>query len=68
MKQKEKINYAKSTVQELRKEIGDTEGTLKKMLVDRYVKETKNPRIRKVMKKKIAVLKTMIQQKQLVEK
>ena len=68
MKQKDKQNYSKTGIQELKKEIESLEDTLKKLRIDRYVKQMKNSREGKMIRKKIAVLKTFIQQKQLIVK
>jgi len=66
MKYKEKQNFIKTSIQELTKEVISLEEKLKKMKVDRHVKQMKNSREGRTMRKKIAILKTFIKQKQLV--
>ena len=66
MKYKEKQNFVKTNVLELVKEVESLEEKLKKLKVERHVKQMKNSREGRTIQKKIAVLKTFIQQKQLI--
>ena len=66
MKYKEKQNFIKTSIQELTKEVVSLEEKLKKLKIDRHVKQMKNSREGRTIRKKIAVLKTFIKQKQLV--
>jgi ribosomal protein L29 len=66
MKYKEKQNFVKTNVLELVKEVESLEEKLKKIKVERHVKQMKNSREGRIIQKKIAVLKTFIQQKQLI--
>ena len=66
MKYKEKQNFIKTNVLELVKEVDSLEEKLKKLKVERHVKQMKNSREGRTIQKKIAVLKTFIQQKQLI--
>jgi len=65
MKYKDKQNYSKTNIQELIKEVLGLEEKVKKLKLDRYVKQVKNSREGRNMQRKIAVLKTYIKQKQL---
>ena len=65
MKYKEKQNFIKTPVQELAKEVSLLEEKLKKIKVERYVKQMKNSREGRTIQKRIAVLKTFINQKQI---
>jgi ribosomal protein L29 len=65
MKYKEKQNYNKTSIPELVKEVENLQGKLKKLTVDRHVKQLKNSREGRGMKKRIAVFKTFIKEKQL---
>lgn len=62
MKTKEKQTLRKTPVSELVGQVGELEKTLRKMNVDRYTKETKNSRERKLIRKKIAVMKTFVKE------
>jgi ribosomal protein L29 len=63
MKYKEKQNYSKSTLQELTKEVESLESTLKKINIERYVKQIKNSREVRIIRQKIAIIKTYMTQK-----
>lgn len=66
MKYKEKQNMRKTDIRDLLKEVERLEETLKKIRLDRYVKQMKNSREGKNIRKRIAVLLTYIKEKQLV--
>jgi len=65
MKYKEKQNFIKTNVLELVKEVDSLEEKLKKLKVERHVKQMKNSREGRTIQKRIAVLKTFINQKQI---
>lgn len=65
MKYKDKQNAQKTTAQDLIKEVAGLEDKLKKIRVDRHVKQIKNSREGKNIRKKIAILLTYIKEKQL---
>lgn len=65
MKQKEKQTIRNMKVAELRQEVIATEKQWKKWRIDRYVKEMKNSRQAKQMRKKIAYLLTCIREQEL---
>jgi ribosomal protein L29 len=65
MKFKEKQNFIKTNAQELAKEVSLLEEKLKKLKVERHVKQMKNSREGRTIQKRIAVLKTFIHQKQI---
>jgi ribosomal protein L29 len=66
MKYKEKQNLKKTTAQDLLSEVRGLEEKLKKIRVDRHVKQMKNLREGKNIRKRIAVLLTLIKEKQLI--
>ena len=65
MKYKEKQNVVKTNIQELVKEVVVLQEKLKKLKIDRHVKQMKNSREGREIQKRIAILKTFIQEKQL---
>lgn len=65
MKKKERVAYLNSTMEELHKHLTNTESALVHWSIDRHTKQMKNSREKSNMKKKIAVLKTFIRQKEL---
>ena len=67
MKQKEKHNAKQSRTQELIKEVEGLTEKLKKFQLDRHVKQVKNSREGKNIRKRIAVLLTFIKEKRLAE-
>ncbi len=52
--------------EELVKELGALEITLRSLRLDRYTKQTKNTREGRQLRKKIAVIQTFMRQKELV--
>jgi len=67
MKYKEKQSVKKTTVQELLKEIEELEKKLRKLNVDRHVKEMKNTREGRNIRKRIAIVATFLKEKQFIK-
>jgi len=66
MKKKEKTSLSHMSKEELVKELGALEITLRSLRLDRYTKQTKNTREGRQLRKKIAVIQTFMRQKELV--
>lgn len=65
MKKKEKASLHGMTVDELGKRIKEMQDKLVSYNVDRYTKQSKNLREGKMLRKHIAILKTLVRQKEL---
>ncbi|OGG24289.1 50S ribosomal protein L29 [Candidatus Gottesmanbacteria bacterium RIFCSPLOWO2_01_FULL_43_11b] len=64
MKKKEKSELRGATLEELIKQISGVEKTAAEKMRDRATKSVKNVREIKMLRKKIAVLKTVVRQKE----
>lgn len=65
MKMKEKQTLAAMKIDEIRKVLSDAENALAIFAMGRYSKQSKNSREGRALKRKIAVIKTLIRQKEL---
>ena len=65
MKKKEKTNLHSNSPAELVKAINDAESTLAQLKVTRYSKQSKNVKEARTLRNKIAVVKTILRQKEL---
>ena len=65
MKKKEKSRYQDASIAELKKLAGETEAGLSVLSVKRYTEQQKNTRVGKIMREKLAVLKTVVRLKEL---
>lgn len=66
MKKKEKKQLHAMSVVELKKKITETEGAMTKELRDKETKQTKDVRGIKKMRQRIAIMKTIVRQKELI--
>ena len=64
MKKKEKSELRGATLEELKKQISSVEKTVAEKMRDRATKSVKNVREIKMLRKKLAVLKTIVRQKE----
>ncbi len=64
MKQKEKQTIQAMAVSEIRKQVAEARGALANYTVNRYSKQSKNTRERRGLRKRIAVLLTMVHEKE----
>lgn len=68
MKKKAKANLHKMTTEELQKELADNQKKLAELGISRYTKQSKNVRERKALRNHIAVMQTILREKELYEK
>jgi ribosomal protein L29 len=66
MKIKEKQTLNTMKAEELTKVLADAEGALELYALGRYSKQSKNVREGRLLKRKIAIIKTLIRQKELI--
>ena len=64
MKKKEKNELRAATLEELKKQISNVEKNIAEKMRDRATKSVKNVREIKMLRKKLAVLKTVVRQKE----
>lgn len=64
MKQKEKTSLRGMTIVELKKQLTDMQQKLAALRLSRYTKQSKNVRESKVMRQKVAVLSSIICEKE----
>ena len=65
MKKKEKIGVATKTDSELTKLASDLSDQISKLSVDRFTEQQKNTRLRRGLRKKRALVKTVLRMRQL---
>lgn len=65
MKKKEKVQLSAFSIAELEKKIIETEEAMTKEFRDKGTKQTKDVRVGKKMRQRIAIMKTIVRQKKL---
>lgn len=65
MKRKDKENLRSNSIEELKKKVEDATRELVRIAQERYTKQSKNVREKKMVRLKIAQIKTLIREKEL---
>lgn len=66
MKKKEKTTLGEASVDQLKKRAVELEKDLETLAINRYTKQSKNVRESKILRYKLAVVKTIIRQKEMI--
>lgn len=66
MKKKEYTAFCNASEKDLKKYLSDAQSALAHWSIDRYTKQSKNSREGQLLRKKIAVLRTYVRQKELI--